>query len=81
MLGDFAAFGGEKNASAALDFDVAIAGHALERSSDCGWGDSKLFGETGANGHLVLFKHFPDGLEVILPRNAGFVTLQDVSLW
>ena len=81
MLGDFAALGGEKNASTALNFDVTIACHAFEGGGD-GWrSDVELFSEASADGHLVFFEHFPDGFEVVFARNAGFVALQGVSCW
>jgi hypothetical protein len=65
MLGDFAAFGGEKDLATALDVDVAVAGHALDRGSDRRRGDVELFGETSTDGDLVFLMHLPDGLEVI----------------
>jgi len=81
VLGDFAALGGEKNPSTAFDLDVAIASHALDRCSNRRWSDVKFFGQTGADGHVVFFEHFPNGFKVIFSRNAGFVALQGVSRW
>jgi hypothetical protein len=79
MLGDFAALGGEKNATAALNFDVTIAGHALESGGDGRRSDVELLGEASADGQLVFFEHLPDGFEVVFARDAGFVALQGDS--
>ena len=79
MLGNFAALGGEKNTSTPLNFDVAIASHALDGGGDRRRGDVELFGEASADGHLVFFQHFPNGFEVVFARNAGFVALQGFS--
>ena len=79
MLGNFAAFGGEMDLAAAMDFDVAVAGHAFEGCSDGGRSDCELFGEAGADGNLVVLDHFPNGLEVIFLRNTGFIAAQRIS--
>jgi len=79
-LRDAASLGGELDGSAALDFDVAIASHALDGSGDRGRGDVKLFGQTRADGSLLLFEHFPNGLEVIFLRNAGSIPVQGRSV-
>jgi len=81
MLGNFAALGGEKNTSTPLNFDVAIASHALDGGGDGRPGDVELLGEAGTDGHLVFFQHSPNGFEVVFARNAGFVVLQGVSCW
>ena len=79
MLSNSAALGGEENASTALNFDMAIASHALDGSSDGRRSDVEFLGEASADGHRIFFQHFPDGFEVVFARNAGLVALEHVS--
>src|ERR1700758_5161748 len=79
-LGNFAALGSEKDLASALDFDVAIASHALDGGGDGGRSDVELFGETSADGDLIFLAHLPDGLEVVFLRNAGLLSAQRVSV-
>lgn len=80
MVGDFAALGGEKDVAATQDFHVAIAGQTLDGGGDSGRSDFELFGEAGADGHWMLFAHFPDGLELIFLRDAGVIPSQRISV-
>jgi hypothetical protein len=79
VLGDFAAFFREKNCSAALNFDMAVAGHALDGSGDGRRSDGEFLGQAGADGSLIFLRHFPDGFEVVFLRDAGFFAAQRVS--
>ena len=76
MLCEFAALGGELDSAPALNFDVAVASHAFDCGGDRGWSDVQFFGETRADGSLLLLEHFPNGFEVIFLRDAGFIAAQ-----
>jgi hypothetical protein len=75
-LSDFAAFGSEEDLAAALHLDMSVARHAFQGCGNRGRSDIQLFGEARADGNLILLKHFPNGLEVIFLRNAGFLAAQ-----
>jgi len=76
MLGELASLGGEVDGAAAPDFDVAIAGHALDGGGDGRRSNVKLLGQARADGGLLFFEHFPNSFEVIFLRNAGSIPLQ-----
>ena len=80
VLGDFAAFGGEQDLATALNFDVAVARHAFDGGGDGGRSDVEFLGQASADGELVFLAHFPNGLEVIFLRNAGFIAAQRNSI-
>ena len=56
---------GLRDAAAAPHAKQPVARHPLKRRGDGRGGDAQLLGQACADGRLVLFKHFPDGLEVI----------------
>src|SRR5712692_8290407 len=61
---------------AALHAHVTVARHALQGGSHGGRSHFQFLGEPRADGHLVLFQHFPDGLQVIFLRYACFFSPQ-----
>src|SRR5260370_36246190 len=64
------------DARAGLQAEVAVARHALQRGGNCRGSILQFFGEPRANGHLVLFQHFPDGFQIIFLRYACFFSPQ-----
>src|SRR5713101_5866365 len=65
--------------SAAFDPHVAVARHALQCSSHRRRSYFQFFREPCADGHLVLFQHLPDGLQIIFLRYAGLFSPQRSS--
>jgi hypothetical protein len=79
VLSYLAALCSQQNLAAALDFDMSITRHALDRSGDRGRSNVKFFGKARADGKLVLLAHFPNGFEVIFLRDAGLFAAQRIS--
>jgi hypothetical protein len=74
-----ASLAGQSNAAVALNSQQPVASHALECRSHGGWRYAELFGQSRADGHLIVLLEFPDGLEVIFARSAGSFSGQKAS--
>ena len=80
MLRDAFALGRKLDLAAAANAQVAAAGHALERSGDGRRSHAKIFGQARADRHLLFLDDFPDGLQIVFLRDAGFFTAHDEFL-
>src|SRR5580704_17077931 len=79
MLRVFSSLRREVDAPAALDFHVAVAGHAFQSRGDCRRRHVQFFREPRADRHLVLFQHLPKRFQVIFLRNTGLLASHFVS--
>src|SRR5436309_13113481 len=76
MVRSLAAFLRQLDSPAAFHAYVAIARHALQCRGHGGRGHGQLLGEPRADGPVVLFQHFPDWLQIVFLRYAGFFSTQ-----
>jgi hypothetical protein len=63
---------GELDLAPALYTQEPAARHPLQRRGDCRRRHAQVFRQTRADGRLLLLNNFPDGLQVILLRDACF---------